>query len=340
MSPSERTVVDCHNDWILLFARERSLGHRDSLARRFIPQFRSGCINVQVTPIFLESEFIPEGALRRTLLLIQSLREELARTEQATLCTNGGEIAPVVSGGDLAVVLALEGSHAVGADVALFEVLFDLGVRMASFTHMGNTVLAGGSADGEPGAGLSAAGIEALGVLELLGIVMDVSHLSPQSTDDVLQRATRPVVASHSSLKSIRDHHRNLTDEHAKAIAAMGGVIGVPAAIPGFIDPARPTLDRVADHVEHLAETVGIDHVGIGADFITEYFDEVFATYPEIVVHGEDARATIEGFSRPEDMPVLIETLQRRGFIKDDLAKILGGNFLRVFEEVMGVGGI
>jgi membrane dipeptidase len=340
VSPSRigSPVVDCHNDWILLLARERSLGRRDSLRTRFVPQFREAGIDVQVTPIFIEEEFVPDGALRRTLLLIHALREEVAAVgDTVALCYTGKDIDAAVAAGKLALVLALEGSHAVGIDVALFEQFFELGVRMASFTHFGNTLLAGGSADGDPGQGLSSHGIEALRMFERLGLVMDVSHLSAQSTEDVLQHATRPLVASHSSPKSLQDHHRNLSEEHIKGIAAAGGVIGIPAGIPEFIDPEHPTLDSVADHVLHVADSVGIDHVGIGADYVREYFDEVYSTYPEIIFGGVDVRAVIEGFESPAGMPALIETLQKRGIEGADLQKVLGENFLRVFREVMGV---
>lgn len=331
-------VVDCHNDWLLLFARERSLGHTDSLERRFLPQFRSAGIHVQVTPVFIDPEYVPEGALRRTLLLIRYLQEEVDAGAEAAICRTGTEIDAAVDEGKLAIVVALEGSHAVAGDVEIFETLFELGVRMASFTHFGDTLLAGGSADGDPGRPLSKKGIEALRTFERLGLVMDVSHLSRQSTDDVLQQATRPLVASHSSPRALLDHHRNLVDEHIKGIAALGGVIGIPAGIPGFIDPKEPTIDRVIDHLLHVAEMVGVDHVGIGADFVREYFDEVYATYPQILIGEEDVRATIDGLESPAGMPALSERLDQRGVGESDRSKILGGNFLRLFREVMGIG--
>ena len=331
-------VVDCHNDWVLLMERERSIGRTDSLGRRFAPQFLSAGIDVQVTPVYIDPEFVPEGALRRTLLMIEHLKAEAAEIpDRVAVCFSGREIDDAVAAGKLALVIALEGSHAVGADVALFESFFELGVRMASFTHFGDTFLAGGSADGDPGRGLSRLGLEALRSLERLGVVMDVSHLSTQSTADVLENATRPLVASHSSPRVLRDHHRNLSEEHIKGIAALGGVIGIPAGIPSFIDPQNPTIDSVIDHIEYVIDTVGIDHVGIGADFVREYFDEVYATYPEIVHLGEDARATIQGLEEPAGMPALIGRLEERGIQGDDLSKVLGGNFLRVFREVMGV---
>ncbi|HWC14242.1 MAG TPA: membrane dipeptidase [Actinomycetota bacterium] len=336
--PIDQVVVDCHNDWLLLLERERSLDRTDSLGRRFLPQFRDAGINVQVSPIYIDHEFLPEGALRRTLLAIQHLKEEAAGLqEQAAVCLTGSDIDEAVEDGKVAFVIALEGSHAIANDVSLFDLLFELGVRMASFTHFGDTSLAGGSADGEPGKGLSRLGVEALRTFERLGIVMDVSHLSTQSTEDVLQRATRPVVASHSSSKAMRDHHRNLSVEHIKAIAALEGVIGIPAAIPSFIDPEVPTVNSVVDHIEHIATTVGVDAVGIGADFVREYFDEVYPTYEDIRIAGEDVRATIEGFDSPAGLPKLINALEARGFSDDDMRKILGGNFLRVFREVIGV---
>lgn len=334
---SDAVVVDCHNDFILLLARERSLGRNDSLVRRFVPQLRKGGINVQVAPIFIDAEFLPEGALRRTLLLIAHLREEVeANPQDVALCLTGEDIDVAVAAEKLALVLALEGSHAIASNIELFETMFRLGVRMASFTWMGDTGLAGGSEDGDPGLGLSARGLEALRQLEGLGIVMDVSHLSVRSTADVVENATRPLVASHSGARAVHDHHRNLLDEHVKGIAARGGVIGVPAAIPAFIDPDNPSLDRVVDHIVHIAETAGIDHVGIGADFCKEYFDEAYATYEELTYKDIDLRATISGLERPSDMPALTDSLEARGFQPDEIHKILGENFLRVFRDVMG----
>ncbi len=340
MTRDRPVVVDCHNDWLLLMARERSLGRTDSLVRRFAPQFRSAGIDVQVSPIYIDPEFVPEGALRRTLLMIRHLKEEVdAAGEVAAVCETGVEVDAAVADDRLALIIALEGSHAIGTDIELFDTFFRLGVRMASFTHMGNTLLAGGSRDGDPGDGLSRLGIEALRIFERLGIVMDVSHLSVRSTEDVLEHATRPLVASHSSPKTMRDHHRNLTSEHVKGIAALGGVIGIPAGIPAFIDPDQPTIDRVVDHVEHVAEHVGIDHVGIGADFLRGYVDEVYASYPEVTVDGEDLRAHIDGLDSPAGMPALVAKLEERGIQGDDLRKVLGENFLRVFREVMGIAG-
>jgi len=330
-------LVDGHNDFLLMFARERALGRADSLIRRFVPQLRAGGIGIQVAPIYIEAELLPEGALRHTLRVIEQLTGEIAaHPDDVALCLTRADVDDALQANKLGFVLALEGSHAVGADVDLFGTLHRLGVRMVSFTWMGNTVLAGGSADGDPGSGLTRAGVAALEKVENLGLLMDVSHLSARSTADVLDRATRPVVASHSSARAVCDHHRNLADEHIKGIAATGGVIGV-TAIPSFTGTPA-TIDKMVDHIVHIAQTAGIDHVGIGTDFVKEYVDEVYATYPDVRMEGVDLRATIEGFASPEDLPKLVEALERRGLSEEESSKVLGGNFIRVFRDVMSTG--
>jgi membrane dipeptidase len=123
---------------------------------------------------------------------------------------------------------------------------------MVSFTHFGRTGLADGSAEDAAGSRLTAAGVDAVHLLEELAVLIDVSHLSAAGTDHVLELATRPVVASHSSAHALCAHHRNLTDERLKGIAATGGVVGVNFFF-GFIDPDNPSVERLVDHVEHVA---------------------------------------------------------------------------------------
>lgn len=336
----EAVVVDCHNDLILLTARGKSLGGRFSFENHWIPQLRSGGVDVQVLPIFIESEFFPEGALRRTLQLIELVHREVeANPSEVGLCRTGAEIDQVVSEGRIALVLALEGSAAVFGNIDILQTLFRLGVRMASFSWFGRTMLADGSGEEAAGGALTSAGVGALQLMEALGILMDVSHLSMAGTDHVLELATRTVIASHSSASAVFDHHRNLKDDHLRAIASTGGVIGANF-FPGFIDPEKPTIDRLVDHIEHIAHVAGVDHVGIGPDFVEEYFDEMLPQYPDLKIEGLDARQTLEGLVTSADLPNLTKTLVERGFSESDVTGILGGNFLRVFREVMGVPAV
>jgi membrane dipeptidase len=172
--------------------------------------------------------------------------------------------------------------------------------------------------------------------MEGLGILMDVSHLSAGGTDHVLELATRPVVASHSSAHALCEHHRNLTDARLKGIASTGGVVGVNFFY-GFIDPAAPTVDRLVDHIEHIASVAGVDHVGLGPDFIKEVFDELPPPPEENVLDGLDDTVVIAGLEGPAGLPLVTDALVRRGWRENDIRKVLGENWLRVFRSELGV---
>jgi membrane dipeptidase len=212
--------------------------------------------------------------------------------------------------------------------------MFRLGVRMVSFTHMGRTAFADGSAEDATGSGLTRAGIEALALFEELGVLMDVSHLSASGVDDVLERATRPVVASHSSAHALLQHHRNLTDDRIRGIAATGGVVGVNF-MAGFIDPDNPTVERLVDHVLHIASVAGIDHVGLGPDFIQEYALETYVD--DLVIEGVSLKQAIPGLGGPTGLPLVTDELVARGVAEDEIRAILGGNWLRVLRAELGV---
>jgi len=231
-------------------------------------------------------------------------------------------------------VLALEGCEAIGTDVELLRTFARLGVRMVSFTHFGRTALADGSAEESAGSRLTAAGVAAVQLLEELSVLVDVSHLSAAGTDHVLSLATRPVVASHSSAYALCEHHRNLTDERLKGIASTGGVVGVNFFY-GFIDPAAPTVERLVDHIEHVAGVAGIDHVGLGPDFVKEVFEQLTPPAIPLDFDGLDGRRTIEGLDGPAGLPLVTGEMLRRGWPEADIRKVLGDNWLRVFRSAL-----
>jgi membrane dipeptidase len=206
---------------------------------------------------------------------------------------------------------------------------------MVSFTHWSRALLADGTADEDAGSRLPRAGVRAVAELEHLGVLLDVSHLAAPALEHVLEIATKTLVASHSSARAIRDHHRNLSDDHLRAIAATGGVIGINA-LPVFIDPQQATLDRVVDHLEHVAEVAGADHVGLGPDFLRPYMDAVFPQFDTFVdLEDVDMKASVDGLATTRDLPNLTERLVARGWSEADVRKVLGENWLRVFRAVL-----
>lgn len=331
-------VIDTHNDLVLLVDHYDRRHQPNHFKEFWLPQLRSGGVNVQVLPICIEEQFQSEGALRRTLLLVERLHELAAQhSDDVAICCTADEIDQAVAAGKIAFVLALEGAHGIGQDPALLRTMQRVGVRVISMAHLGRTFLADGSGlDGTSRGGLTPEGVEVFREMERLGVVFDISHLGVGGVEDVLELATRPFLATHSACRSITDSHRNLTDDQIRGIAEHGGVVSVAAAIPPFIDIQDPSVVRVMDHIEHLVNVAGIDHIGLGPDFVDDYFQAKFGGWPPLLP-GIDATMPHADIERPADLLKLTEEMVDRGYTEADIRKILGGNVMRVFREVMGV---
>lgn len=329
------TVVDAHND-LILSVTAKGLGERSTLGGRWLPELRDGGVDVQVCALYSEPE-IPEAQLRTTLNQLAALKREVRlNSDEVTICLTGTDIDEAIADGKIAFVVALEGASALGPDASLVELFFDLGIRVLSFTHFGRTPFADGTAEDAAESRLTSAGVGLLAEMERLGILCDVSHLGVRGVEHVLELATRPVIASHSSARSLRDHHRNLSDDQLRGIAATGGVIGVNL-LACFIDTGRPTIDNVIDHYEHIVETVGVEHVGVGPDFISDIYEDLYPPQADLGTAELDTRINIPGLHASRHLPNLTAGFLRRGFSESDIRLILGENFLRVFRQVLGV---
>lgn len=333
----DAVVVDAHNDLILVVDHFDSRGQTNHFGEFWLPQLRAGGVDVQVMPVCMHRPFQSEGALRRTMLLVERIyRLADQHSDEVVICLTADEVDAAVAAGRIALIIAIEGAHSIGQDAVLIRALFRVGVRVVSLTHNGRTLLADGSGlDSSSRSRLTPEGIEVFTEMERLGMIFDVSHLGIAGVDDVLERATRPLLATHSACLALIDVHRNLGNPQIKGIAELGGVVHLAAAVPQFIDPKNPSSERVIDHVEHLIDAVGVDHIGIGPDFMEDYMQSVYGQWlfpPGIEPH--ERPADVE---RPADLPKLTEVMVRRGFAEADIRKILGGNALRVLREVMGV---
>jgi membrane dipeptidase len=335
----DAVVVDTHDDLLMLTTRRPPDQQAAYFRDRWLPQLRAGGVDVQVLPVFIDDEFRPEGALRRTLKMIESgWRIAEGNADDVQVCLDGADIDDALAAGRIALVLALEGCEAIGTDVELLSTLFRVGVRVASLTHFGRTLLADGSGEDPAGSRLTRAGVDAVDVMEELGLLVDVSHLGAVGVDHVLEIARRPVIATHSSAHELRGHHRNLTDERLKGIAAGAGVVNVNF-FAGFLADSEDgyTVQRVVDHIEHVAQTCGLGAVGLGPDFIDEVFCELYPLATELLVEGIDAKKLVPGLEGPQGLPLITHELVRRGWPEADIRAVLGGNDLRLFRSELGV---
>lgn len=329
-------VADTHND-LLHGVVARPVARWGSYFRtRWLPQLRDGGVDLQVLPVFIGEVHRPEGALRETLRMIECAHRVVAACpDEVALCHDGDEMDAALAAGRIACVLALESAPGVDEDVELLETLYRLGVRVASLAHFGRTPLADGSAEDATGSRLTRAGVAALQLMERLGMIFDVSHLGAAGVAHVLELATRPVVATHSSARAIRDHHRNLTDEQLKGVAQTGGVVCVNFYAP-FLHETDHTVDKLLDHIEHIAGVVGVAHVGLGPDFVKEVLADVTPPGCERASGAGVPEGYIPELEGPAGLPLVTQALMDRGWPEPDIRAVLGENVRALFAAELG----
>ncbi|HEX6947124.1 MAG TPA: membrane dipeptidase [Acidimicrobiia bacterium] len=253
------------------------------------------------------------------------------------------DIATAVESGRVGVIFGPQNAlPAEGSEYAL-RVLYELGVRIMQLTYNeANSFGAGVTAEDN---GLSPAGRKLVEEMARLGIVVDVSHCGDRTTLDAIETSPHPILVTHANLRSIHPSPRNKTDEAVRALAERGGVIGVTLWSPMLRFDERPGVDDFLRQLSYAVDLVGIEHVGIGSDFSEgadrASWDQEFGSngkYPTITGrlgswYGYDTRFAAGG-SSASDFPAIIEAISSLGFTDDEMQALLGGNFLRVFEEV------
>lgn len=325
-------VADAHNDLLMLVQHFRD--DPGYFERNWLPQLRAGQVATQVLPVYVDEEWLPELALRQTLRLIETALATVESCDELMLCREPGDVERALAGGYIGIVLALEGCPAIGPDTGLLRTLWRLGVRVASLTHFGRNSLADGSAEDGTGSRLTRAGVHAVRLMQDLGMLVDVSHLSLAGTRHVLDITRAPVLATHSSCRALRDHHRNLPDPELRAIAATGGVIGINF-FPLFVSAGPPAIGDIVDHIEHAAVIAGIGHVGLGPDFTREIAAVLYGGGGH-VIEGCDMAAAVPGAAGPADLPAVAAAMSDRGFSAADVAAVMGGNLRRLLNESIG----
>ncbi|MCB9897906.1 MAG: membrane dipeptidase [Planctomycetes bacterium] len=286
-----------------------------------LPRCADGVLDAQVLTCFVHPRCLPDGAAARVRALLTTWDRQVARLgDRVALCEGPGEVAAARDAGRLAVVLAIEGGHAIEDDLELLADFRRHGVRTMTLTWNNSNGWADGCGDDGPHGGLTPFGRDVVAAMEELGMVVDVSHAAESTFDDVLACATRPLLASHSCARALREHRRNLHDAQLRALAESGGVACVNFYPHFLVAEGEADVDDVVAHVLRFLEVAGEDHVGLGGD------------YDGIPV-GPKGAEDVTG------LPRVTAGLLARGVSERVLRKVLGGNLLRLFDGgVQGAG--
>ena len=314
-------IFDGHCDTLLeVLDGKRRLNERSTEGHIDLPRLREGGVTAQVFAIFIEDKYLPAKAARQTLRLLDVLYNELAaNTDSLVLATMAEDIERAKQTGKVAAVVGIEGAESLEGELGLLRIFHRLGVRLLTIAWSRRNEAADGIQEARTGGGLTNFGLKLVEECNRLGIMVDISHLAPAGVRDVLETSSKPVIASHSNAYALCPHPRNLTDQQLTALAENGGVVGV-TFVPSFIaeDRKEASLEKLLDHIDHIVRVAGIDHVGLGSDF------DGFSPPPP---------AGLEDVTR---LPGITAGLLSRGYSADEVRKILGGNFLRVFRQVAG----
>ena len=353
-------LVDGHNDlpWALRARSPDALADVNLAApvtgtHTDLPRLAAGGVGAQFWSVYMPASLAGDSAVAAVLEQIDLARRMIARYPQALeLALTAGDVQRIFASGRVASLLGAEGGHAIAGSLGVLRMLYALGVRYLTLTHNSNVGWADSATDEPQAGGLTEFGRDVVREMQRIGMLVDLSHTSPDTMRDALDAAAAPVIFSHSSARAVCDTPRNVPDDVLARLAGNGGVCMV-TFVPGFVSqqcadwlaglkaeasrrgldprdfdqldglraeweaahpPPRATLAQVAGHIEHVRQVAGVPHVGIGGDFDGT---------PDVTVGLEDVST----------YPALFAELLARGWSESDSAAVAGGNLLRVLRE-------
>lgn len=328
-------IVDMHFDLPMDLYEKRN--RPGALVSHYLPEFQAGDIGVVGSALYVEDRYLPEMGLRVALDQVARLYAEVDATDRFAICKTSAEIKRARSENKIALIITMEGVEPLGDDLDLLRVFYQLGLRMVGLTHARrNAAGAGGifASSGSPRDGLTAFGREVVQECERLGIIIDLAHINPKGFEEIVGLTKKPLIVSHTNARKFYDIERNASDEQIKMIGERGGVIGTNAILVSGNRP-ESTIDRYIDHIQHVIGLIGIDGVGIGFDFCEYLFNQL----PEDVIKELASKLTTPHFipdlTNHSHARNLTRKLIERGFSDGDIQKILRGNWMRIFEELL-----
>jgi len=354
---AQTPLIDGHNDlpWEI---REKAGGDLARLDPRRsnpaqhtdIPRLRAGAVGGVFWAAYVPSEFAKGGAARVALEQIDLIHRMTAASPDLRLALTAGDVERAHRDGKIASLIGIEGGHSIENSLGALRQFYGTGVRYMTLTHASTLDWADAATDSARHDGLTRFGEEVVREMNRLGMLVDLSHVSPATMKDALRVSAAPVIFSHSSARALADHPRNVPDDVLRLLKPNGGVVMVNF-YSGFVDPAaaaamrnmfevqrrfraqypndaqaaqrayrdwqrqnpvpRGTIATIADHIDHIVRVAGIDHVGIGSDY-------------------DGVTSLPVGLDDVSRFPYLTVELLRRGYSDADVGKVIGGNLLRV----------
>ena len=321
-----------------------------------IPRLVEGGVGGQFWSVYVPSTLAGDAAVTAVFEQVDLVHRMIAAYPgRFQLALGAADVDAAFAAGKVASLLGAEGGHSINSSLGVLRSLFALGVRYMTLTHNDNVGWADSATDEPDCGGLSDFGREVVAEMQRLGMLVDLSHVAVSTMNQALDVAAAPVIFSHSSARALTDNPRNVPDDVLGRLAVNGGVCMV-AFVPFFVsqectdwftalkafaagrghDPDNlaavfgllpewekdnpmpaATLSQVADHIEHVREVAGVDHVGIGGDF-------------------DGTPALPAGLEDVSRYPALLHELQRRRWSEADLKALAGGNILRVLRDAEG----
>ena len=316
-----------------------------------MPRLAAGGLGAQFWSVYVPSDIAPDECVTRTLEQVDALHRLIQRfPDRLAPARSADDVERVVAGGRIASMFGVEGGHSIGGSLGVLRVLAHLGAGYLTLTHNDDTPWADSATGDHPHGGLTRFGEEVVRELNRWGVLVDLSHVSEDTMRQAIEVSEAPVIFSHSSAKALCDVSRNVPDDVIEQVGRTGGVVMV-TFVPAFVAPEGPaafnaglgrarelreeypgdpeavrlameawfgssseveaTVAQVADHIDHVRDVAGIDHIGVGSDF-------------------DGAGSMPEGLRDVSCYPALFGELEGRGYAHEELRKIAGRNVLRV----------
>ena len=315
-------TLDSHCDTPMFFDQQIDFASRDPKILVDLHKMTEGHLDATIMVAYLKQlELTDEALLAATAKADRILNEIEAMVAKSCsyvdIAYTPADLYRLKLEGKKAIMLGIENGYAIGNDISNIERFRNRGVVYMTLCHNGNNQLCGSARFNDEGLGVNAFGEQVIKEMNRVGMMVDISHAGERTFYDALNISSKPIVASHSSARALCNHPRNLTDDQLKALADKGGVAQV-TLYSGFLkEQGMATIQDAIDHLNHMVNIMGIEHVGIGTDF--------------------DGDGGITGCASASELINFTRCLLKERYSEEDIRRIWGGNFLRVMEEVQKV---